>query len=469
MLKRLQRKPWTCPKCLRQQRRITKRCLVTSTTTKGAASAAALADDFQPGSKASPSIAHDDRTLRQIFDTPSFWNDFSSKSKHDFGGRSAGLFQNRYLTHPAGFQTFAEITLQKCKKIVSRVLVYQSVEEYKRIVKDLDRLSDLLCRVIDLSDFVRSVHPDSRVQAAANGAYGMMFEYMNVLNTTTGLNEQLKKASKTPEVYNSWTEEEKTVAAILEKDFSKSAIDLAEGERQAFVEISNEIVQVGTDFVDNMDAAEPYLNFESSRLKGMDPVFVRQFTRWGKVSLPTVCMPAHLALRTVDDPETRREIYMASRTSAKENLVRLEQLLKRRAELAKLSGYESFGHLTLADKMAKTPEAVTSFLHALAQDNAPRVQEELRELMKFKRSDARSENASDDLNAWDRDYYTAKLLNTIQPQARAPDHLSAYFSLGTVMQGLSRLFHRLYGIRLVPREPLARRDMELRRQAFGCD
>merc|ERR1712225_189618 len=35
---------------------------------------------------------------------------------------------------------------------------------------------------------------------------------------------------------------------------------------------------------------------------------------------------------------------------------------------------------------------------------------------------------------------------------RNADFLSSYFSLGRVMQGLSRLFTRLYGIRFVPRE-----------------
>ncbi|KAK5172996.1 Mitochondrial intermediate peptidase [Saxophila tyrrhenica] len=456
MLKRLQRGPWTCPQCARQQQKAARRCLVTSSNSRGsAATATATApDDYQPVLKASPSIAHDDRALRQIFDSHGFWKDFSSKNKYHYGGRSAGLFQNRYLTHPEGFQTFANITLQKCKRIVSRVLAYESVEDYKRAAKDLDRLSDLLCRVIDLSDFVRSVHPDPKVQAAADNAYGTMFEYMNILNTTTGLNDQLKKASQMPEVYNTWSEEEKTVAAILEKDFSKSAIDLADSERHAFVDISNEIAQVGTEFVENMATATPYLSLESSRLNGMDPMLVRQLTRWGNVTLPTVGMPATLALRTVEDADTRREIYMANRTSAKDNLHRLEDLLKRRAELAKLSGYDSFAHLTLADKMAKSPEAVTSFLDALSADNAPRVKREMQELLELKKSDARSSNFPTDLNAWDRDYYTAQLLSNERTKARAPDFLSAYFSLGTVMQGLSRLFHRLYGLRLVPREPL---------------
>lgn len=67
------------------------------------------------------------------------------------------------------------------------------MEELRRAATDLNRLSDLLCRVIELSDFVRSVHPDRKLQAAATQAYAMTFEYMNVLNTTTGLNDELKE------------------------------------------------------------------------------------------------------------------------------------------------------------------------------------------------------------------------------------------------------------------------------------
>lgn len=444
MLKRLQRQPWTCPNCVRVEQRKSRRTLATA--------AAAGVAYSKPVTHGDPAQKHDDTTLRHIFDSHSFWKDFSSRTTHQYAGKSVGLFQNRYLTKPAGFEQFAAVTLAKCKRIVKNVLAYNTAEEYKKIARDLDRLSDLLCRVIDLSDFVRSTHPDKKMQVAATQAYAKMFEYMNVLNTTTGLNEQLKQAVSLSEVLNSWTEEEKTVANILIRDFDKSAIDLPEGDRQAFVHISNEISQLGPDFVDEMAPEQPQLNLESSKLKGMDPMVVRQLTRWGNVTLPTIGMPASLALRTVDDADTRRDIYMANRTSAKSNVQRLEHLLRRRAELAKLSGYDSFAHMALSDKMAKSPEAVNSFLNALSADNKPCVKSEMSELLEMKRSDARSQNFPGDLNAWDRDYYQHRLLSSMRSRTRAPDFLSAYFSLGTVMQGLSRLFHRLYGIRLVPRE-----------------
>ncbi|KAF2433781.1 mitochondrial intermediate peptidase-like protein mitochondrial precursor [Tothia fuscella] len=445
MLKGLRRQPWTCSRCLRAAQRRTNTSISTASIPKLYNGISAV-----PTSFASTDTQHDDTTLRQIFDSQPFWKEFSQKGS----GQHAGLFLNKYLTKPAGFKAYTDATLVKCHAVVDKILSAETVDEYKSMARDMDRLSDLLCRVIDLADFVRSTHPDGKFQHAATMAYTAMFEYMNELNTTTGLNDQLKKASSIPEVWNSWTEEEQVVAGILMRDFSKSAIDLPDEARRGFVEISSEIADVGTDFVDHMAPEKAFLSFDSSRMKGMDASLARNLTRWGKVTLPTQGTPAVMALRTVEDDDVRREVYMAHRTASKGSIHRLEKLLKARARLAKLSGYETFAHMSLSDKMAKTPEAVNQFLQALLADTRPQLQSELQDLIELKKSDAHNENFPSRINAWDRDYYTTRLLASLSTKIHSPDTLSAFFSLGTVFQGLSRLFNRLYGIRLVPREPM---------------
>ena len=441
MWKRIAR-PWVCTRCIQQK------------APGGRGLATASSQYYQPRpipvNNTAPGALHDDRTLRKIFDSPEFWKDFSSSSKNNGYKGLRGLVQNRYLTKIHGFELFANTSLWKAKRIVEKVLGASSVEEYKNIARDLDRLSDLLCRVIDLSDFVRATHPDPKIQAAASKAYSMMFEYMNVLNTTKGLDQQLSIAMNTPEVMNSWTEEELVVVQILAKDFAKSAIDLPRSERERFVALSQEISEVGTEFVENMRPAKESISFQSSKLMGMDPLLAREFTRWGQVSLPTIGGVSTAALQSVQDEDARKEIFMASRTASEETLDKLETLLRKRAELAKLSRFESYGHLALGDKMAKSPESVNTFLHALAADNSPRVKIELAELLKAKM--ASPNTSSHTFQPWDKDYYTNKILATGRSKFRASDSISSFFSLGTVMQGLSRLFTRLYGIRFVPHE-----------------
>ncbi|KAF5861774.1 Mitochondrial intermediate peptidase [Aspergillus alliaceus] len=442
MLMPLRRRPWTCRACL-QRLQQPRRSLETATSP----SSQSAVYDYAPTNHSAQKKSHDE-TIRRMFDSQPFWREFSQRSATQ--SKPTGLVQNQYLTNPDGFRAFANISLQRCQAIVSKVLAASTLEEYRNMARDLDRLSDLLCRVIDLSDFIRVIHPDPRVQEAATQAYALMFEYMNVLNTTTGLNAQLKKAASNPDVTSHWTEEEKIVAQILIKDFSNSAIHMPPNERQRFVNLSNEISQLGSNFVNSAEPAKSQVVVGANSLRGLDPILVQQIRRWNRTaSVPTMGMIPRLALRSVHDEGVRKEVYLATRTSSPRQLHRLEQLFSKRAELAQLSGHPSFAHMTLSDKMAKSPEAVSNFLTALVGSNREHVQEELAQLQAMK--------GASPLQPWDHAYYVNQRVLQYS-QSRRSRELSAvpeFFSLGTVMQGLSRLFDRLYGVRLVPQETAA--------------
>ncbi|KAL7267331.1 Mitochondrial intermediate peptidase [Rhizina undulata] len=405
------------------------------------------AASYNPVVFSSLGATKEDKDLRDIFDNQNVWKEYSTKTHSPTAPRT-GLFQNKYLTSPEGFQAYANRTLKKAQRLVDNIVTAHTFEQLVRVVKDLDRLSDLLCRVIDMSDFVRSTHPDQKIVRAANEAYSAMYEYMNILNTTTGLYESLKRALGDPEVASRFSPEEKTVATILYKDFEKSGINLPAEARKKFVALSSQIAHLGPDFVNGMAPETPYLQFDSSSLVGMDPMVVRELTRRGKVTLPTVGMAVNHALRTVENDEVRKTLYLASHTSSRGQIQVLEEMLKKRAELAGLVGCNSYAEVALGDKMAQSPEAVMKFLTALADANMPAAAFEMQALTAFKRDFGRELP----LQPWDKDFYTTKLVHALRSRRRTPDFISSYFSLGTVMQGLSRLFNRLYGVRFVPRE-----------------
>lgn len=443
MLKSACRAPWKSPICSRpRSSSVVPRAYQHASAT--------LARSHGVAWNAGPSKSHDDRSLREVFDSHRVWAAFSNN-----GTLTArkGLLQNHYLKDPSGFEDFAQVTLERCKRLVAKVLEASSQKDVFEIPGDLDQLSDSLCRVLDLSDFVRATHPDARFRAAADRAYEVLYNYMNVLNTTPGLNEQLKRALADTEVTWSWTDEQKTVAQILLRDFSKSAIHLPKKKRERFVELSSEISNIGNTFVAGMAPAKPTLVLESSKMKGMDPTYLTQITdRRGRVHLPTVGPLSTLALRTVQDSATRKNIYVAGRTSRQNQIDALECLLQMRAEVATLSGYTSYAEMHLSDKMANSPEAVHTFLAALSTDNGKNFKQELDEMLRVSRPTATSANPGLSINAWDREYCRCLLSAQLSSRSRKPDFISAYFSLGTVMQGLSRLFSRLYGVHFVPQE-----------------
>src|ERR1700743_2721460 len=141
MHKALRRQPWTCARCLRKQKR----------NNSTAAGIAAIDDNtFQSAYLNGNPVARskgDNALLREVFNQKGL-----SKATDT---RHSGLIGNTLLTTPQGFQKFAETSVIQCKRLVERTLAASTPDEYKAIPRDLDRLSDLLCRVIDLSDFIR--------------------------------------------------------------------------------------------------------------------------------------------------------------------------------------------------------------------------------------------------------------------------------------------------------------------------
>ncbi|KAF3917891.1 Saccharolysin [Dactylellina cionopaga] len=389
----------------------------------------------------------DDALLRAIFDSPDAYRAFSSSKRS-----RTGLFQNRYLTSPNGFIIFANSSLKKAKKVAERVTAASSKDDLVRVVKDLDRLSDLLCRVLDLADFVRSTHPNGDFVEAADRAYINVYEYMNILNTTSGLYKTLKRAMKDPEVVSHFGEAEKAVGRTLLSDFEKSGINLDDRSKRKFVSLSNDISRLGREFVNTASAAVPYIPFDATQLAGMEPWTVAKLSKMsntGKVYLPARGPVAHHALQTATDVEVRATIYKEQQTASDRQIVLLEELLRKRGALANLVGRESHAAVTLVDKMARSPEAVTAFLNSMLNRTRPLAMKELDKVKEVKKQYTNQENV--ELYPWDKDFYLHKLVEMQKRQFGDPD-VSAYFSLGTVMQGLSRLFTRLYGVRLVPRE-----------------
>ncbi|EEH19367.1 hypothetical protein PABG_01686 [Paracoccidioides brasiliensis Pb03] len=450
MLKILRRQPWTCRRCILQHHRAQINRRIHNHAAAGIETPNNNVLDFAvAGNEAAK--RHDDSTLRMIFDSQPFWREFSQRKSRS----PTGLLQNKYLTSPEGFLKFASVSLQKCQEIMAKVLQASTVDEHRRIVKDLDRLSDLLCRVIDMADFMRSNHPNPAIQDAATRAYSIVFEYMNVLNTETRLNDKLQWALSEPEISAHWSQEEKATAELLVKDFIKSGIHLPPEKKKRFVDLCNDISAAGFNFVNGMEPKTNHLSFDKHKLQGMDPTLVERMRRWTSVRLPIDDTMPIIALKSVHDEDTRKQIYLTSRKTSDAQIDRLTRLLELRAELAQLTGYESYAHMAVSDKMAKSPESVRKFLLALNSNNRNLVQKEIANLDALKMEDyAKLGQGKPPFAPWDLSYYVEKYAaqHDVFRKSGAISLYRSFFSLGTVMQGLSRLFTRLYGVRLVPKE-----------------
>ncbi|KAK9471948.1 peptidase M3A/M3B [Dipodascopsis tothii] len=153
-----------------------------------------------------------------------------------------------------------------------------------------------------------------------------------------------------------------------------------------------------------------------------------------------------MVLQSAHGSDVRRRVWLATRQSSREQVQRLERLVTLRDRLAKVMGARNFAEYALSDKMARTPDAVAGFLDSLAKRTLPLARDELARV----HTDAAGAAVPGALDEWDREYYAAQYLGRHRSRARASDFLSSFLSLGVVMQGLSRLFSEIYGVRFVP-------------------
>lgn len=150
-------------------------------------------------------------------------------------------------------------------------------------------------------------------------------------------------------------------ALIFWRDFEKSAINLPPAQRNRFVSLSSEILVLGREFLKEAATPRPPASIKPSELTGLKDkgMGVRlqlqaQFTQRDLLVYPG-SLQAQMIMRSAPEEGPRQKVYIASNSSTPEQIYILERLLKTRAELARLVGRESFAHMTLDDKMAKTP------------------------------------------------------------------------------------------------------------------
>ncbi|KAI0068138.1 mitochondrial intermediate peptidase [Artomyces pyxidatus] len=358
-----------------------------------------------------------------------------------------GLFGQPALISPSSFHDLTVATLVRAHLLTERIVrARQSRDELLKVVKNLDRLSDMLCSVIDLAELVRNAHPDPAWVDSANEAYEQLCEYMNVLNTNVGLYETLRDVLSDPSITNTLSREAYQTALIFWRDFEKSGINLPPRERERFVSLSSEILVLGRQFLHEASSARPPAVIKPFELRGLkdDGLGSRlklqsRFTQRDLLVYPG-SHQAQMIMRSAPDEEARRKVYMAANSSSPEQIDILEALLRARGKLARLVGSDSFAHMALGDKMAKSPENVQQFLNTLLDYTHPHARRALRALSLRKQThlDAGSFPI---IQAWDRDYYCP-------PEPPAPPIPLPPLTLGTVFKALSRLFQHIYGISL---------------------
>lgn len=243
------------------------------------------------------------------------------------------------------------------------------------------------------------------------------------------------------------------------RDFVLSGAELPPEQQAELAQLQTEGAQLGAKFAQNIqDATDAFGIYfdDAAPLAGIPEdslaMFAAAAQSEGKIGYKIgLQIPHYLAvIQYADNRELREQIYRAYVTRASElsddgkfdNTANIDRTLENALKTAKLLGFKNYAELSLATKMADTPEQVLNFLHDLARRAKPFAEKDFAEIKAFARENLNIE----DPQSWDLSYAAEKLRQAKYAFSEA--EVKKYFPISKVLAGLFAQIKKLYGIEL---------------------
>ncbi|KFN50560.1 M3 family metallopeptidase [Arenimonas composti] len=347
------------------------------------------------------------------------------------------------------------------KAAVDELTADPKARDFASLMAPLERWEERLGRVFAPVSHLHGVKDSPELREAYSEAMEKLTEHGSELGQNRALYAAVKAVREGAD-FATLDRARQTLVEDSLRGFRLSGVALEEPARTRFREIEVELTKIETEFEESvLDATDawtrPLSEAELDGLPASARAMLRAMAQEKGVDghLATLKGPVVQAILTfANDRALREEVYTAYNTRASEqgphagrfdNSERIERILALRHESAQLLGFDSSAHVSLADKMAGTPERVLGFLRELAAKAKPVAISELAALRAF----SSSEFGMNELMPWDIAWVSEKQREQLFDFSE--EDLKPYFPLPAVMAGLFTVAERVFGVRLVER------------------
>ncbi|MEJ1958902.1 MAG: M3 family metallopeptidase [Nitrosomonadales bacterium] len=348
-----------------------------------------------------------------------------------------------------------EHLLSENRALVARLLEDTSLPTWDNFMQQLDDANEHLSRAWGQVGHLNAVMNSPELREVYNANLPKITQYYAELGQNLDLFNKVKAIRNGAEFATLSTARQKIIENEL-RDFRLGGAELPDDQKARFLAIQEELSTLCSRFSDNvLDATNAYswLIEDETELSGI-PADERQVAAEaaqaeGKTGwLFTLKAPSYGPLMQYADNRVLRErLYRAYVTRASEtgspeldNTPLMTEILKLRMEEAQMLGFSNYAELSLAAKMASTPQQVMEFLRELAQRARPFAELDLAELREF----ATTQLDLADLQSWDVGYASEHLRK--QRYAFSEQEVKQYFPEDKVLPGMFKVVETLYGL-----------------------
>jgi len=346
---------------------------------------------------------------------------------------------------------FPEFNLTEENLDAQKELVLQTIEENRKLISKLLELPEKtyknFVRPLQLAEEKLGFYfsPISHLNYVKNSpkteeVYNALLPELTTYHTELGQNEAIYEALKII-AEEDLSEEQRKVVTDMLLEFELSGVGLPKEEKEELKAINVRLSDLTSQFAQNLlkatDAYEMVLS-DPKDVEGMPKSLLDAAKVEGGWRF-TLKQPSYVAYMTYGPNRSKREeLYKAYVTRAPENEKIIDEILELRYKKAKMLGFENYAELSLATKMAESPEQVVEFLSELAQKSRPQAQKEFEELQSF----AKNQGCEYDLQAFDVAFWSEKLKASkyaVDDEAYKP-----YFEKEATVDGLFTFLQKLF-------------------------
>jgi len=323
--------------------------------------------------------------------------------------------------------------------------------DWVRISHVLDTATEQLGRAWGAVSHLQSVADTPELRAAYNAQLPKVTEFW----TRLGANEALYAKYKAIRA-DSLNPEQSHARTLALRNFVLSGAELSDDAKERFAAIQERQAEISQLFSEHvLDATDAWsLTIAKDDTAGIPDDVLESAHALAKADGQsgyklTLKMPCYLPVMQYAHSSTVREkMYRAYATRASDvsehaqfdNSALLIEILQLRQEEARLLGYDNHAQVSLASKMAESPEHVVGFLRDLAIRAKPYAVNDLAEMRQFAAEHLHLPNPQ----AWDWTFVGEKL-----KQARyafSDLEVKAYFTAPKVLEGLFKIVETLFEV-----------------------
>lgn len=326
------------------------------------------------------------------------------------------------------------------------------------VITPLERKTLALSRAWGAVSHLMSVCDEPQLRKAYNEALPIVTQFWIGLSQST-LSQKYKAIKESKEFQTLSPVRQRIINEEL-IDFKLAGAFLPEDKKAQLKSVKETLAQESQKFSENLlDATNAYglLVEDEKELAGIPADDIASFKETAKANDQegyriTLQIPHYLAvLQYAQNRKLRETLYHAYVTRASEldfdgkfnNNDVMRRIVELREKEAALLGYQNYGEVSLATKMAQNPNEVIAFLRDLAQKSLPQAKADMAEVKAFAKEKLGIANPQ----SWDLPFASEKLREA--RYSYSDQEVKQYFTLPAVFKGLFGLVQTLFNIRIV--------------------